>query len=102
METIISNENLKQNIEELKEQGSKYIVKANDKMLSYWGNAENKKHIQLIACKTIEEKDTILRDLEQDNNFNYIDWQFINNYKGIYNYTKGKSFTIRNDWTRCF
>lgn len=102
-EICITNEKLKETVDKLKKMGYKYIVKANDKML---GNCayvtENKKHIQLIACYDTEELNAIKRDVENDDTFNYIDWNYINNYKSIYNWTKDKSFTIRNDWARAF
>lgn len=94
--------NIETTLKELKEQGYNYIIKANDKFLSDWGYATNKKHIQLIACKTIEEKDTILHDLYSDKSFNYINWYYIDDIKQIKAITRNKSYTIRNDWTRCF
>ena len=99
---ICESENLKENFEKLKKLGYKFIVKANDKWLGGSFNPWNKKHVQLIACKTHEEKNVILNDLYNDKTFNYIDWQYIENYKSIYNYTRNKTYTIRNDWTRCF
>lgn len=56
---ILRNCDITKTLKALKEQGYNYIIKANDKFLSNWGYTTNKKHIQLIACKTIEEKDTI-------------------------------------------
>ena len=97
-----NNENLKQAIKKLQDLGYKYIVKANDKMLGGWGGAENKKHIHLIAAYDSNELDAILRDVRGDNSFNYIDWNYINNYSNIYGWTRGKSYTVRNDWTRAF
>lgn len=99
---VCSNDNLKENVNKLKEAGYKYIVKACDKWLSGWGCAENKKHVQLIACKDNIELDKILKDVRNDNTFNYIDWNYISNYSSIYGWTRGKSYTIRNDWTRAF
>lgn len=99
---IISNDNLKENVNKLIKMGYKYVVKANDKMLSYWGYSENKKHIHIIACTTIEELEKIKRDLQNDKSMSYIDWNYITNYNAIYNWARGKSFTIRNDWTRAF
>ena len=99
-----SNGDLRANINRLKELGYKYIVKATDKWLSGWSGTitENKKHIQLIACYDEQEKEAILRDVRADKTFNYIDWNYINNYSNIYGWTRGKSYTIRNDWTRAF
>ena len=96
------NSDITKTLKELKELGYNYIIKANDKALSYWGYATNEKHIQLIACKTIEEKDAILHDVYSDNTFNYINWYYIDNIKQIKAIARGKSYTIRNDWTRCF
>lgn len=98
----VSNENLKATVSKLKDMGYKYIVKACDKWLSGWGGAENKKHVQLIACYDNSELNAILRDVKNDNSFNYVDWNYISNYSSIYGWTRGKSFTIRNDWTRAF
>lgn len=75
-------------LKKLQELGYKYIVKAQDKFLSGWGLGAEK-HLQLIACKDINELDIIKRDLYNDK-------------KAIINATRNKSFTIRNDWTRCF
>ena len=94
--------NIDKALKELKEEGYNYIIKASDKIFSNWGYATGKKHIQLIACKTIEEKDTILHDLYSDNTFNYINWYYIDDIKQIKAISRGKSYTIRNDWTRCF
>lgn len=95
-----SNGNLRKNIELLKENGYTYIIKCVDKRLSGWGGATGKKHIQLIACKDASELTAVLSDVENDKSFNYVDWNYIQNYKSIYNWTKNKSYTIRNDWTR--
>lgn len=97
-----NNCNITKTLKELKELGYNYIIKASDKMFSDWGLATNKKHIQLIACKTIEEKDTILHDLYSDKSFNYINWYYIEDIKQIKAIARNKSYTIRNDWTRCF
>lgn len=99
---IIANEDLGKHLKELKEMGYNYIVKGQDKFLSGWGNSVSKKHIQLIACKTYEELEIIRKDLENDNTFNYINWWFISDKTAIYNATRNKTYTIRNDWTRCF
>ena len=96
------NCNIDKALKELKEQGYNYIIKASDKIFSGWGLATDKKHIQLIACKTVEEKDTILHDLYSDKSFNYINWYYIENIKQIKAIARNKSYTIRNDWTRCF
>lgn len=97
-----SNGDLREAINKLRELGYKYIVKATDKCLSGWGSAENRKHIQLIACYDDKELYAIERDVLKDKSFNYIDWNYISNYKAIYNWTRGKSYTVRNDWTRAF
>ena len=89
-------------LKELQDMGYKYIVKGVDKFLSGWGGASGKKHLQLIACKTIEEREKIYKDLLNDNTFTYVNWYYINDLQGIYNTTRGKSWTLRNDWTRAF
>ena len=101
--TIVENDNLGYWLNSLTMDGYRYIIKAKDKFLSGWGKAENKPHIQLIACKNEEEKSTILKDLYKDSNFQYVTYFIIpkENSKVIklgYKY----SYTIRNDWTRCF
>ena len=98
----INNCDITKILKELKELGYNYIIKANDKFLSDWGLATDKTHIQLIACKTIEEKDTILHDLYNDKFFSYINWYYIDDIKQIKAIARNKSYTIRNDWTRCF
>ena len=97
-----TNCDITKTLKELKELGYNYIIKANDKALSYWGLATNKIHIQLIACKTVEEKDTILHDLYSDKWFNYINWYYIDDIKQIKAIARDKSYTIRNYWTRAF
>lgn len=99
--TICENENLTKNLKELKEMGYKYIVKAQDNFLSGWGLGASK-HLQLIACKDINELETIKRDLYNDKSMSYVNWWFINDINAIRNAARNKSFTIRNDWTRCF
>lgn len=100
MEIIRANENLGKNLKKLEDMGYKYILKANDKFLSGWSKAENKKHLQLIACFDRVELEEIKSDLEKDLTFNYINWENIKNVNNIYNWTRGKTYTIRNDWTR--
>lgn len=99
---IVENENLIENVRKLKELGYTYIAKAQDKFLSGWGYAENKKHIQLIACKDYEELQLVLRDLQTDNSMNYVNWCYLSNENMIRGYVRGKSYTIRNDWTRIY
>lgn len=101
MKTICENTNLKENLKLLKDNGYKYIIKAYDKILSNWDSDSNKKHIQLIAVKTQEERDLIINGLKHDTNeFGRIDWQYVDNYTAIKQYIIGKTYTIRNDWTR--
>lgn len=102
MKTICENENIGYYLNDLIFNGYKYIIKAQDKFLSGWGKAGNKKHIQLIACKTPQERETILEDLRKDNSFGYVNWYSITDWKRIFNSIRNKSYTIRNDWTRCF
>lgn len=97
-----NNCDITKTLKELKELGYNYIIKANDKFLSDWGKATNKKHIQLIACKTIEEKDMILHYVYSDKSFNYINWYYIDDIREIKAIARNKSYTIRNDWTRGF
>ena len=97
---ICENDNLKENLKRLENMGYKYIVKASDKFLSGWGLSSGKKHIQLIACYDVDERETVLRDLYNDNTLNYINWFYIKDYTSIYNTTYNKTFTIRNDWSR--
>ncbi len=99
---IYTNEELTKNLKLAINQGYKFVIKAQDKFLSNWGLSENKKHLQLILCKTEEEKNIILKDLYQDNNFKYVNWYYINDLQGIYNTTRGKTWTLRNNWTRAF
>lgn len=99
---ICTNENLTSNLKLAINQGYNYVIKAQDKFLSGWGLSENKKHIQLILCKTPQERDTILKDLYIDDTFIYVNWFYIKNLQGIYNTTRGKTWTLRNDWTRAF
>lgn len=99
--TFCENNNIGYYMNYLKANGYCYIIKAQDKFLSGWGNAENKKHVQLIACKTPQERETILQDLYNDKTFNYVNWYSIHD-KNVYNTIRNKSYSIRNDWTRCF
>ena len=100
--SIYTNEDLTKNLKLANDLGYKFVIKAQDKFLSFWGLSENKKHLQLILCKTPEERDLILKDLYNDKTFIYVNWYYINNLQGIYNTTRGKSWTLRNDWTRAF
>lgn len=103
MKTIIANDNIGYYLNYLCMNDYKYIIKAKDKMLSYWGNAEDKAHIHLIACKTEKERDTILKDLYYDKSFGYINWYMIPHENDkIIKLSYRYSYTIRNDWTRCF
>ena len=97
---ICKNENLKENLQELKDMGYNYVVKAQDKFLSGWGLSTGKKHIQLIACYDNYEREVVYRDLQHDDSMNYINWYRIDDYKGIYGAIYNKTFTIRNDWSR--
>lgn len=97
---ICENENLKENLQELKDMGYKYVVKVNDKWLGGSNSPYHKKHIQLIACYDSNEKQAVLNDVRYDNTFNYDNWYIIDDYKGIYSATYNKTFTIRNDWSR--
>ena len=96
------NGDIAKTLKELKELGYNYIIKATDKFLSDWGYATNKKHIQLIACKTIDEKDMLLHYVYSDKSFNYINWYYIDDIREIKVIARNKSYTIRNDWTRGF
>lgn len=103
MRTIIENDKLGYYLNELSMNGYRYIIKAKDKFLSGWGSAGSKSHIQLIAARDEEEKSKILQDLYKDPSFNYVTYFVIPNendklIKLSYKY----SYTIRNDWTRCF
>lgn len=102
MRTICENDSIGYYLNELIMNGYVYIVKAQDKFLSGWGVAKNKKAIQLIACKTPQERETILQDLRNDKTMAYVNWYSIHDRKGIYNTIRNKTYTIRNDWTRCF
>ena len=101
MKTIIKNDNLGYYLNELFSNDYKYIIKAKDKMLSGWGNATGKTHIQLIACKRHDELNTILDDLRNDNTFNYINFYVLPyEFDKLINLSYKYSYTIRNDWTR--
>lgn len=99
---ICEGDNIGYYINWLMFEGYHYIVKAQDDFLSGWGCAKNKKHIHLIACKTPQEREIILQDLHNDKQMKYVNWYSINDRKSIYNTIRNKSYTIRNDWTRCF
>lgn len=97
---IIENDSIKKYLDELIKMNYQYIVKAQDKFLSGWGLSSNKKHVQLIACKTADELERIKRSLYDDKTFNYVNWCKIEDTKSIYNYIRNKTYTIRNDWKR--
>lgn len=100
--TIIAHDNIGFYMNYLKMNGYRYILKAQDKFLSGWGMTGGKKHIHLIACKTQDERETIYQDLLNDKTFNYINWYNIHEDNKILNTIRNKTYTIRNDWTRCF
>ena len=94
----ITNETItKQDIEYFKKIGYKYFVKANDKFLSGWGQAENKIHVQIILCKNMEDVNKMIKYFSNSNDFNYINYNYLE-YKAIYNCIYNKSFTILNEW----
>ena len=97
---LICDSNNGLHLKELEDMGYKYIVKGVDNFLSGWGSASGRKHLQLIACKTIEEREKIYKDLLNDNIFTYVNWYYITDKRCIYNTIRGKSYTIRNDWAR--
>lgn len=101
MKNIYMENVTKKDIEEFKKLGYKYIIKAKDKFLSAWGDSANKPHLQIILCRTSKELELILKDLRSDKSFDYVVWNYLE-YKYIYNYTRNKTYTIRNDWTRSF
>ena len=107
MKTICINDyemekSLRGYLEDFKELDYKYVVKAQDNFLSGWGYARNKKHLQLILCSTYEELQKIKYDLLSDNSMSYVNYWYVSDIKGITNATRGKSYTLRNDWTRAF
>ena len=103
MKTICNDDNIGYYVNYLSMNNYKYIIKARDKLLSGWGEAAGKTHIQLIACKTEKEKDTILKDLYNDKSFTHINWYMIPyESKKVIQLSYRYSYTIRNDWTRCF
>ena len=89
-------------LKDFQELGYKYVVKAQDKFLSGWGLAYNKKHLQLILCTTYEELEAIKNDLYKDKSMSYVNWYYIKDRKGVTQAARGKSWTLRNDWTRAF
>ncbi len=101
-ESNLYTDELKDILKIAKEKGYKYIVQANDKMLSCWGGARNRKHIQLILCKTPEERFCIYNDVKFDNYFAYAKWYSIDDWERVINLIFKYSYTIRNNWYRCF
>ena len=61
----------------------------------------NNGHLQLIAC---DKKDMyeIIDDLKNDGYMTCINWYIIDDFKNISATTRGKTFTLRNDWVSCF
>jgi hypothetical protein len=105
MQMMISNDNLKQNIDLLLKNDYIYIIKAKDKWLSGWGQAKQKTHLQLIACKTLYEKQKITEDLKNDKTMSHVNYYYIDNPREVDNILKlvrNKSYTIRNSWSRAF
>ena len=98
---ICNNEDLRKYLDILEKAGYKYIIKVNDKMLSGWGCARGS-HVQLIACVDLNDYYFIKNDVLNYNSFNYFNYWLINYKKAIIQATYGKSYTIRNDWSRCY
>lgn len=71
-------------------QDYKIIVKANDKVLSGWGNSGKKGHCQLVLCKDYETAKTIMDGMRKDKTLNYINYFYINDFKMI----SGKTYTL--------
>lgn len=99
---VCESDNLRENLKKAKELGYNFVVKAKDGFLSGWGGSGKNGHIHLILCRDMYQLDIVLNDLRKDNSMLYIDWQRIENIDKIIAYTRNKSFTLRNDWTRAF
>lgn len=100
IESICENDFASDILDIFKNAGYKYIVKVQDNFLSGWGLSSGKKHIQLIACINSEEVQVIRQDIENDETLSYFNYWRISDKKNILQATRGKSYSIRNDWTR--
>lgn len=98
---IVTNENLKDNLNTLKNMGYDRIIKAKDNFLTGWGYGSNNGHLQLIACNKRDMYE-IIDDLKNDGYMTCINWYIIDDFKNISATTRGKTFTLRNDWVNCF
>lgn len=87
----------KEILEELEDNGYRYIVKYRDKSLSDWGKSSPNGHIQLIACHTHEQALRVKEHLKNDKTACYVD-HYLNAYNAcnqIKSATRGKTFTLR-------
>lgn len=91
------NSLIKEEIEECKNLGYKFFVKANDKFMPGWGLAKDKTHIQIVLCKNIDDVNKMMNYFKNDNSFNYANFGYLD-YKTLYNCIRNKSFSIRNKW----
>lgn len=63
-------------------------VWATDKFLSGWGNAQGKTHKQIIVCKGWNQADKILKGLENDPSFKFVNWGYSKPYFTPSKYTE--------------
>lgn len=77
----------------------KYFVTCKDKFLSGWGYAEHGASYQMIFCKDSEELNKVINNLRaRDREFSYINWNYTNNKRALYNYLNKYIVTLRNDF----
>ena len=76
----------------------KFWVKAKDKFLSGWGCAENRTHLQIVAVRTREEVDKMLRYFRSDKSYSYATFGLLSDYS-LNSIIKGNSYTIRTNYT---
>lgn len=93
----IYNSLIKEEIEEYKNLGYKFFVKANDKFMTGWGLAKDKNHIQIVLCKNMDDVNKMMNYFKNDSSYNYVNFGYLD-YKTLYNCTYNKSFSIRNHW----
>ena len=78
-----------------------YIVTAHDKMLSDWGYSKNTTHYQFILCKDLRKKESVVKYLNNDDTFNYVNYYPLKEtfFKNILQKSYRCTYTIRNDFT---
>lgn len=78
-----------------------YVVTAHDKVLSDWEYIQKENYYQFILCKDLRKKESVIKYLNNNNTFNYVNWYPLKEpfFKNILQKSYRCAYTIRNDFT---